>query len=199
MIKKNFDFEHITMTKFKIPRKTGLMFELNNFLPTNILQTIYQSLLHPYLTYGIEAWYSAPQYLINKLFVIQKSIRAISNLNYNDHTNIHLKNWRILKLRVVFKENITVFFLNTLKMIMNATVLPLLTCRHNMHNDANRNRSKLNIPSLKISQTQSAFLYKGIKWNSLPPAVSDIKTSKKTSYLAKKFIFITLLIWNLCG
>ena len=99
------------MIKSKISRTTGLLFKLNHYLPTNVLQTIYQSLVHPYLTYGIEAWHSAPQYLINKLFVIQKkAIRAISNLNYNDHTNIHFKNLKILKLQDVFKENIMVFF-----------------------------------------------------------------------------------------
>ena len=181
--------EHITMIKSKISRTTGLLFKLNHYLPTNVLQTIYQSLVHPYLTYGIEAWHSAPQYLINKLFVIQKkAIRAISNLNYNDHTNIHFKNLKILKLQDVFKENIMVFFFNTLKMNMNANVSPLLSYRQNIHNYETRNRSKLNIPLLRKSQTQSAFLYQGIKeWNSLPPAVSDIKTSKQLRLWLKNF------------
>ena len=187
--KKLFFSERITMIKSKISRTTGLLFKLNHYLPTNVLQTIYQSLVHPYLTYGIEAWHSAPQYLINKLFVIQKkAIRAISNLNYNDHTNIYFKNLKILKLHDVFKENIMVFFFNTLKMNMNANVSPLLTYRQNIHDYETRNRSKLNIPLLKKSQTQSAFLYQGIKeWNSLPPAVSDIKTSKQLRLWLKNF------------
>ena len=45
------------MVKSKISRTTGFLFKLNNFLPTNVLLTIYQSLLHPYFTHGIEFWH----------------------------------------------------------------------------------------------------------------------------------------------
>ena len=173
--------DHINMTKSKISRTAGLLFKLNKFLPTNVLQTIYQSLIHPYLTYGIEAWHAAPAYLINKLFIIQKkAIRAISNLNYNDHTNIYFKNLKILKLHDVFRENITVFFFNTLKNNMNSNVGSLLTYRQDIHNYYTRNRSKLNVPLLNRHQTQSAFLYQGIReWNNLPPSVLALETSKK--------------------
>ena len=103
-------------------------------------------------------------------------IRAISNINYNDHTNIHFKNVRILKLNDVFKENIVLFFFNTLKINMNANVSALLTYRQIIHSYETRNRSKINIPLLKRSQTQTAFLYQGIiEWNSLPLSVSDVK------------------------
>ena len=68
-----------------------------------------------------------------------------------------------------------VFFFNTLKMNMNANISPLLTYRKNIHNYETKNRSKINIPLLKRSQTQLAFLYQAIKeWNSLPLSVSDI-------------------------
>ena len=77
---------------------------------------------------------------------------------------------------------------------MNMNVSPPSRYRQNIHNYVTRNRSKLNIPLLKRSQTQSAFFYQGIKeWNSLSLTVSDIKT---TSYPAKILIYITLLIWK---
>ena len=76
-------------------------------------------------------------------------------------------------------------------MNMDANVSPLLTYRQNIHNYENRNRFS---DQINRSQTQTAFLYQGIKeWNSLPLAVSDIKT---TSYPAKILIYITLLIWK---
>ena len=73
------------MTKSKVSRITGLLFRLNKFLPTNVLQIIYQSLLHPYLTYENEAWYTAPLYLINKLFVIQKKKQSEQ---FQTYTNV---------------------------------------------------------------------------------------------------------------
>ena len=71
---------------------------------------------------------------------------------------------------------------------MNTNVSPILSYRQKTHNYASRNRSKLNIPLLKKSHTQSAFLYQGIKeWNTLPPAVSEIKTSKQLRIWLKNF------------
>ena len=85
--------EHAAMIKSEISRTTiRLLVKLENFLPIPMFFRQFTShfLIHPYLTHGIEAWHSAPQYLINKLFMIKdKAIRAISNINYNDHTNIH--------------------------------------------------------------------------------------------------------------
>ena len=48
-------------------------------------------------------------------------------------------------------------------MNMDANVSPLLTYRQNIHNYETRNRSKINIPLLKRSQTQSAFLCQGVE------------------------------------
>ena len=44
----------------KISKTVGILFKLNKFMPINILKTLYDSLILPYLTYGIEIWYSAP-------------------------------------------------------------------------------------------------------------------------------------------
>ena len=64
--------EHLKITQSKIARTTGILFKLNSFLPDFILRSLYQTLIHPYLTYGIEAWFSAPQYQTNTIFILQK-------------------------------------------------------------------------------------------------------------------------------
>ena len=66
--------EHLKIIKSKIARTTGILFKLNSFLPDFILRSLYQTLIHPYLTYGIEAWFSAPQYQTNTIFILQKKI-----------------------------------------------------------------------------------------------------------------------------
>ena len=41
----------------KIAQSIGLLYKLNRFLPETILKTLYTSLIHPYLSYGIKEWY----------------------------------------------------------------------------------------------------------------------------------------------
>ena len=55
--------------------------KVNKFLPQNILKLLYETLIKPYLTYGIEAWYCAPNFLTYKSFIVhKKSIRAIQKI-----------------------------------------------------------------------------------------------------------------------
>ena len=39
-----------------LSRNSGILNKLKHFFPTHILQTIYSSLISPYLNYGILAW-----------------------------------------------------------------------------------------------------------------------------------------------
>ena len=54
--KLNF-VNHITEMSMKVAKSIGLLYKLNRFLPETILKTLYTSLFHPYLSYGIEAWH----------------------------------------------------------------------------------------------------------------------------------------------
>ena len=55
-IDKKLNFvNHITEMSMKVAKLIGLLYKLNSFLPETILKTLYTSLIHPYLSYGIEA------------------------------------------------------------------------------------------------------------------------------------------------
>ena len=53
--KLNF-VNHVTEMSMKVANSIGLLYKLNRFLPETILKTLFTSLIHPYLSYGIEAW-----------------------------------------------------------------------------------------------------------------------------------------------
>ena len=92
----------------KVAKSIGLLYKLNRFLPETILETLYTSLIHPYLSYGIEAWHGTYQNNTSKIFVLQKkAIRAINNLAYNDHTNAYFKCNKILKLSDQYKLQVS--------------------------------------------------------------------------------------------
>ena len=69
---------------------------------------LYTSLIHPYLSYGIEAWHGTYQNNTSKIFVLQKkAICAINNLAYNEHTKAYFKCNKILKLSHQYKLQVS--------------------------------------------------------------------------------------------
>ena len=61
-INKKFNFvDHITEMSMKVAKSIGLLYKLNCSLPETILKTLYTLLIHPYLSYGIEAWHETYQ------------------------------------------------------------------------------------------------------------------------------------------
>ena len=104
---------HITEMSMKVAKSIGLLYKLNRFIPETILKTSYTSLIHPYLSYGIEAWHGTYQNNACKIFVLQKeAIRAINNLAYNEHTEANFKSTKILTLSDQYKIQLfrTIFF-----------------------------------------------------------------------------------------
>ena len=83
----------------KVAKSIGRLYKINRFLPESILKTLYTSLIHPYLSYGIEAWHGTYQNNTSKIFILQKkAIRAINNPAYNERTKAYFKCNNILKL-----------------------------------------------------------------------------------------------------
>ena len=142
-------------------------------MPHSALLILYYTLVHPYLTYGIEAWYATYTNNTNKLFIMQKkSIRAINQLPYNEHTNAYFKQNRILKLEDQYKYQISLFMH---KLTYGNTIsLPNTTTRQqDIHTHNTRRKHHIALPQFTRSRSQHSVSYRGaVEWNSLP---EDIK------------------------
>jgi hypothetical protein len=74
---------HIQKICNKISRTSGVMTKLKHYLPTEVLKMLYNSLIFPYLNYGILVWGVSA----NKLLNLQKKIiRTVACPKYNAHT-----------------------------------------------------------------------------------------------------------------
>ena len=99
----------------KVEMPIGLLYKLNRFLPETILKKLNTSLIHPYLSYGIEAWHGTYQNNTSKIFILQKkAILAINNLAYNEHTNAHFKCNKILRLSDHYKLQVSNYIFQVL-------------------------------------------------------------------------------------
>ena len=78
---------HINKVTNKISKTVGILNKLRYFLPSGVLQTTYNTLILPHMTYGILAWGRHT----NAIHTIQKrAIRIIAASKYNAHTEPRL-------------------------------------------------------------------------------------------------------------
>ena len=64
---------HLVVLKSKIYNTVGFIYKQNKLLAETILKSLYQTLVQPVLTYGIEFWYLAPNYLTDKICMLKKN------------------------------------------------------------------------------------------------------------------------------
>ena len=71
---------HINYVALKISRNIGILSKLRHFVPPKTLFGIYNSLIFPYLSYGLVAWGQAAKTHLEKLLTLQK--RAVRLINF---------------------------------------------------------------------------------------------------------------------
>ena len=98
---------HIQMISNKIARALGFMRRLKNFLPTNILRIVYNSLILPHLQYSVLSW----GFKMGRLDKLQKrAVRIISNSKYDSHSDPLFKKFNLLKLKDLIELNVLKLF-----------------------------------------------------------------------------------------
>ena len=86
----------------------GILAKLQSVLILSSVKTIYFSLIHLHILYGIIFWSSASKTERNQVFIIQKKIiRIISNSNRLDHSEPLFKRLIILKFDELWKFEIS--------------------------------------------------------------------------------------------
>ena len=65
---------HIDYVASKVSKIVGVIARLRHFVPVATLRSIYQSLIIPYLSYGLAVWAQAAKSQLNKLWLLQKRV-----------------------------------------------------------------------------------------------------------------------------
>ena len=176
--------DHVNNICSKISKSVGIIYKLNKFFPKDILKTIYQSLIVPYLSYCQEIYYSAPQYCTNRVSILQKkAVRAMNSLPFNDHTQVYFKTMQLLKLEDMY--TLSLVRIMHRKIHHDSGNLPATPS----HNYETRNRTRLSIPLFNRTATQKTFNYQLIvKWNSLPEHFKSVKSKNKFKITVKNYL-----------
>ena len=185
--KLNFQ-AHIKHIKSKLSKSIGILHKLKHMLPYSALLTVYQSLIVPYINYAIETWHSAPQSLLDQIFILQKkAIRAIHLLPYNEHTHNYFKSSNLLKMKELYRISCCsqiYLAINSESHCMNEK----LKAHYEITGRNTRNQDRLILPFYRKAKTQACFIYSAInEWNSIPETIKNSKTLPTFKYKLRNF------------
>ena len=102
---------HIFELRKKLSRAVGILYKMKKLnTPKNVLLSLYYSLFHSHMTYGICLYGLADSQYTTKITLIQKrAIRIISSAPFNAHTEPLFKNLGILNFSKTLKFQFSMF------------------------------------------------------------------------------------------
>ena len=154
----------------KISRALFTLKQLKFSLPRESLLTLYYSLIHPHLIYGILAWGNAASAVLHKIDIIQKrAVRVIHNKKYNSHTDPLFKQSGILKIPDLYQLHIMLFMHD----YINGKLPTSFNNIYSLNNDVQTNYITRQSHLFSVARTKSRFVDKlplfhfPVVWNKL--------------------------------
>ena len=160
-------------------------------MPERVLQTLYCTLVLPYINYGILIWGNTCKTYLEKIHKLQKwAVRTISNSHYRSHSGPLFHKYDFLNVFDTYKLELGVFMykycLNQLPNSFNN----FFTKRSDIHSYHTRNSNNYNQTRNKKVFTDQAVRTTGpILWNSLNENVKEAKSLKNFRKKYKLHLF----------
>ena len=182
---------HIDYISTKLSKTIGLFAKLRHSVPQHTLITLYWSLIHPYLNYGIIA--RGQVSLLNKLLLLQKRVlRFICFVNWRDSAIPLFVKANIPPLNIMYFQSVA----NLVYVVVNENcpknISQLFLSIKDIHSYETRfaANGKLYTRPSRLKTQLNSFSRSGTRfWNSLPKSVKD---SPKFSFKKKdtKYSFL---------
>ena len=180
---------HINHIAGKISKSIGMMDKISSFVPRNIMLSLYFSLINPYLTYCIEAWYNCAASSRNKLFVLQKRcIRCIMCADFHTNTELFFNQLNILKLSELHKFSLCIYIYKTLYIDnFDNSLYTYIDSNINNHLHNTRHSANITLPLYSRSKSQFCINYSGCNlWNQLQFETRNANSVEKFKALLMK-------------
>lgn len=169
--------DHIDGIIVKLSRAVGIMYKLKFFVPAPALRSVYYSLFHSYIQYGLLAWNTASKTALAKIGVLQnKAIRILAGLPPSVSASSAYKDLKILKLADIRTLEIAKLMHQFENDRLPAAFRAYFTQQSAVHNYTTRSASKgaYYVPRFSNSRTKGSIKYIGVKvWNSIPQSITS--------------------------
>ena len=178
--------QHIEHVLSKISKTVGMIAKIRHFVPKHTLINIYNSLILPYLSYGLVIWGQACKTNWDCLLKLQKrALRFIHFAKKQDHAIPLFVNSKILPINCLYYEHVVNLMHNIRNKRAPEHILNLFRETSDIHSYRTRSSTSQNfyIEKSNLEIQRTAFSRIGAKWwNEIP---SCIKELPKTSFKEK--------------
>ena len=157
----------------KISRSVGILSKLRNILPFTAPKTLYYSMVHSHLLYGIVTWGNAHDNHLKRLIISQnKAVKIVAGGQRQDHVTPFYHRLQILKLKDLYKYEVAkLMHKNSRKKLPNRLCCHFTPVKAIHTRTTRLALSELNLylPKYRTQKLQKSFKYQGAKiWNSVP-------------------------------
>ena len=181
---------HIKYISQKISKSVSILRILKHTFPTNILKTIYHSLIYPYYNYCNLIWGCAASTHLESLVLLQKKcIRLISKAGYYDHTASLFSDHKVLTVAEIYDYNCSKFIYQCYNNNNYLYFKNKLNKNSDFHNYKTRGRNLLRKPFIRLHKFINSFLSNGMDmWNLIPENIKLAKSFDTFKIKAKRYI-----------
>ena len=181
--------EHTNHISGKISKTVGILNKVR-FLPSQVLCTLYHSMVAPYIFYAIRAWYGCPNYNRNRIQVLQnKCIRIIKNLPRRTNTDAERKLLGILNVGNIYVQQVGQFMSNIIFNGSNSEFDYIVRQSIPTHNYPTRIIGALRPPRMDRTKCRHSMEYMGVMvWNQIPDDIKNSDTLSSFKSQLKKFL-----------
>lgn len=182
---------HIHHVTSKIAKSAGIIHKARQILHKDVLLTLYNTFILPYLLYCGIIWGNAMKTTLWPIFRLQKRVvRFINNLGYRDSTEDSFKSLKIMKIYDVFEYLVSIFMYNYAKDMLPPVFDRHFEHNHGKHGHFTRQAKHLHNPIYISSMGNRSVNKQGVLiWNRLL-AVTNCTSSKQVFKAAIKAIII---------
>jgi len=154
--------EHIDQLCVRLSRLIFLFRRLSPIIPLDYQRTAYFALFQSALSYGLIFWGNSPH--MSKILVLQKKVmRIMAKSNPREHCRPIFISFKIMTV-----INLYIFYI----LLFSYKNIDSCLLRADIHNLNTRNKSKINIPYVRLEKTKLSYRILGLKClNKLPEAM----------------------------
>jgi hypothetical protein len=169
---------HITSLLTKVSKNIGVIRRVSKVLPGDVLFTLYNTLVMPYLEYCNIAWATNGSVLLDKLFILQKKvIRLITDSHWNAHSDPLFKQKHTLKLYDINTLQVASFMFKAVNNMLPASFAGYFVLNKDIHAHETRHVNDIHSIQFRTNLRGSCIRVYGPKiWNAIPVFIQTVKS-----------------------
>jgi len=156
-------------------------------IPKNILLTIYNSLIQPYISYGILAWGNTHNIYLDKIFLLQKrAMRNITRSHFIASSSPLFKKLGMLNVRDMYSLNLFVFMHKHRLGLLPPVFKEYFKLNKDVHDYNTRNCNDYYVDDYDLTLISKGVRIAGpSNWNELSNQCKQCKTIKTFKAMVK--------------